>query len=93
MRQETFETIMEAVCDACHCPHVLDQETLDAVCENCPAEKKIRAMENSVRDLTGMRAVLTFQALQRLWNWKTIEELEAVQVFLEALIDMERRKA
>ena len=53
----------------------------------------IRAVENAVRDLQGMRAVLTFQALQQLWNWKTIEELETAEVFLETLIDMERKKA
>ena len=44
MSEQAFEAIMEAVCDVCHCCYVLDQETLDATCENCPAEKKIRAV-------------------------------------------------
>lgn len=44
MTEQVFERIMEAVCDMCHCCHVLSQEALDAVCENCPAEKKIRAV-------------------------------------------------
>ena len=42
MNEQSFETIMEAVCDVCHCPHVLSKEALDAVCDNCPAERKIR---------------------------------------------------
>lgn len=44
MNEQAFEAVMEAVCDVCHWPHVLSQEALDAVCENCPAEKKIRAV-------------------------------------------------
>ena len=49
MSEQAFERIMEAVCDMCRCPYVLDQDALDAVCENCPAEKKIRAaMEDAV---------------------------------------------
>ena len=44
MNEQAFEAIMEAVCDVCYCCYVLDQETLDATCENCPAEKKIRAV-------------------------------------------------
>lgn len=45
MNEQAFEAIMEAVCGLCHWPYVLtDQEALDAVCENCPAEKKIRAV-------------------------------------------------
>ena len=44
MNEHAFEAIMEAVCEMCHCWHVLSQEALDAVCENCLAEKKIRAV-------------------------------------------------
>ena len=44
MNEQAFEAIMEAVCGLCHWPYVLSQEALDAVCENCPAEKKIRAV-------------------------------------------------
>ncbi len=44
MNGETFETVMEAVCDMCHWPRVCDQVSLDEKCENCPAEKMIRAV-------------------------------------------------
>lgn len=45
MNEQAFEAVMEAVCDRCHWPYVMtDQDALDSVCENCPAEKKIRAV-------------------------------------------------
>lgn len=66
----------------------------EAVAEEDPEEVDarlmIRALENFVRDLKGMRAVLTFQVLQQLWNWKTVEDLKAAQTFLEGLIELER---
>ena len=66
----------------------------EAVAEEDPEELDarlmIRALENFVRDLKGMRAVLTFQVLQQLWNWKTVEDLKAAQTFLEGLIELER---
>lgn len=44
MNEQAFEAIMEAVCDVCHRPYVeTDQDAMDTICENCPAEKKIRA--------------------------------------------------
>lgn len=58
--------------------------------EEVDARLMIRALENFVRDLKGMRAVLTFQVLQQLWNWKTVEDLKAAQTFLEGLIELER---
>lgn len=44
MNEQAFETVMEAVCDVCHRPYVLSQEALNAVCDNCPTERKIRAV-------------------------------------------------
>ena len=45
MNEQAFEAIMEAVCDRCHWTYVAtDQEEMDTLCENCPAEKKIRAV-------------------------------------------------
>lgn len=43
MTEQTFESIMETVCSICHRPYVeTDQEELDAVCADCPVEKKLR---------------------------------------------------
>ena len=44
MNEQTFECVMEAVCNICHSPYVVvEQDELDAICANCPAECKIRA--------------------------------------------------
>jgi hypothetical protein len=49
MTEQAFEAIMEAVCSICHHPYVeTEQEALDAVCENCPVECKIRAVMEGV---------------------------------------------
>ena len=42
--EDKLEAIMEALCDLCYWPHVLEQEQLDTRCERCPAEKKLREM-------------------------------------------------
>lgn len=43
MDDRAIETIMEAVCGICHFPYAeMDQEALDAVCENCPAERILK---------------------------------------------------
>lgn len=41
--EERSEKIMEAVCELCHWPYVVDdQEKLDAMCDNCPVERILK---------------------------------------------------
>lgn len=42
MNEETFEAVMETVCDLCHWPYVCGEVALDEKCTGCPAEKMIR---------------------------------------------------
>ena len=38
-----IEALMELICDRCHYPYVEeDQEAMDATCEICPIEERIR---------------------------------------------------
>lgn len=58
--------------------------------ENCgltETQLQVMAMELYVKDLKGMDAVLTFQILDTLWNWKSVEELKQAKVLLDYLIE------
>ena len=57
--------------------------------EEAEARLMIKALQSAVQDLKGMKAVLTFQILQALWNWNTTEELKDAKTYICALIEME----
>lgn len=56
------------------------------------AKLMIQALEIFVQNLKGMKAVMTFQILQALWDWETVEDLERAKIGLEYLIELEGGK-
>ena len=60
--------------------------------EEADAKMIIRALEIFVQNLKGMKAVMTFQILQALWDWETVEDLERAKLGLEYLIELEGGK-
>lgn len=57
--------------------------------EESDTKMMIRALEIFVQNLKGMKAVMTFQILQTLWDWETVDDLERAKLGLEYLIELE----
>lgn len=81
--------VTEISAEECGEPEASPQEDK----EESDAKMMIRALEIFVQNLKGMKAVMTFQILQALWDWETVEDLERAKLGLEYLIELEGGKA
>lgn len=44
IRDALAEEIMDMICEKCHQPHVLDEDALPAMCEECNIYSKLRLL-------------------------------------------------
>ena len=79
----------EIPAEECGDPEASSQEDK----EEADAKMMIRALEIFVQNLKGMKAVMTFQILQALWDWESVEDLERAKLGLEYLIKLEGGRA